>query len=258
MVNTKLKNLLKKLFENKEFEMTLTDVEDVYDGYNNVTQDIIYEFKFHVVVRSVLGEGSDAVGDLDIIVDSITKNGKDHYQYWADNGYKNTTWYIKELDETFYLDYLEVLPFSVYTTVYGHDEKRKGDIDESVIKRVIKEAVMDKFIDSVIPQLNNLKRKSNHSARMYGSNTIYYDKGNGQYYFRVSEPRRVMTWSYDSNYNDDKVDWVTKPKTLYILTELYREITEFIPNDEMILKWFNEKYKENAEEIQVRHSLKER
>jgi hypothetical protein len=258
MVNTKLKKLLKKLFENKEFEMTLTDNEDYYDGYNNVTQDIIYEFKFHIVVRSVVGEGTDAVGDMDIIIDSITKNGKDHYQYWVDNYYSKTTWYIDELDETFYLDYLEDLPFSVYTTVYGHDEERKGEIDESVIKRVIKEAVMDKFIDTVIPQLNNLKRKSNHSARMYGTNTIYYDKGDGEYYFRVSEPRRVMTWSYDSNYNDDKVDWVTKPKTLYILTDLYREITEFIPNDEMILKWFNGKYGQNAEEIQVRHSLKER
>ena len=128
----------------------------------------------------------------------------------------------------------------------------------SIIKRIIKETVMDKFIDSVIPQLNNLKRKSNHSARMYGSNTIYYDKSDGQYYFRVSEPRRVMVWSDDSNYNDSKVDWETKPKTLYILTDLYREIENYIPDENMILKWFNEKYKQNAEEIQVRHSLKER
>ena len=143
MVNTKLKNMLKKLFENKEFEMTLTDNEDYYDGYNNVTQDIIYEFKFHIVVRSVVGEGTDAVGDMDIIIDSITKNGKDHYQYWADNNYSDRAWYISELDETFYLDYLEVLPFSVYTSVHGHDEKRKGDIDESVIKRVIKEILKE-------------------------------------------------------------------------------------------------------------------
>ena len=104
--------------------MTLTDTEDVYDGYNNVTQDIIYDFKFHVVVRSVVGESTDAVGDMDIIIDSITKNGKDHYRIWAGNGYNNAVWYIRELDETFYLDYLGILPFSVYTTVYGHDEKR--------------------------------------------------------------------------------------------------------------------------------------
>ena len=81
-------------------------------------------FKFHVVVRSVLGESTDAVGDMDIIIDSITKNGKDHYRIWVGNGYNNAVWYIRELDETFYLDYLEILPFSVYTTVYGHDEKR--------------------------------------------------------------------------------------------------------------------------------------
>ena len=136
--NEKLKNMLKKLFENKEFEMTLTDVEHVYDGLNNVTQDIIYEFKFHIVVRSVIGTGIDAVGDIDIIIDSITKNGEDFYHIWANRAYNDSLWYIRELDEKFYLEYLEMLPFSVYTSVYGHDEKRKGDIDESVIKRIIR------------------------------------------------------------------------------------------------------------------------
>jgi len=124
MKNEKLISLLKKLFENKEFEMTLTDNEDYYDGLDNVTREINYDFKFHVVVRSVLGESTDAVGDMDIIIDSITKNGKDYYRDWADNGYKDRLWYINELDETFYLDYLGILPFSVYTTVYGHDEER--------------------------------------------------------------------------------------------------------------------------------------
>jgi hypothetical protein len=252
MKNEKLISLLKRLFENKEFEMTLTDVEDVYDGFNNVTQDIIYEFKFHVVVRSVVGESTDAVGDMDIIIDSIIKNGEDYYPVWADKNYSDRIWYIHELDETFYLDYLEVLPFSVYTSVHGHDEKRKGDIDESVIKRIIRESVMSDFIDSVIPQLNNLKRRYNHSSRMYGYNNIYYDKSDNEYYFRVSEERKVLGWS------DDNVEWINKPKTVYILTDLYKEIYNYIPDDNMILKWFNEKYKQNAEEIQVRHSLKEK
>ena len=138
--NEKLKNMLKKLFENKEFEMTITDTEDVYDGYNNVTQDIIYEFKFHIVVRSVIGTGIDAVGDIDIIIDSITKNGEDFYPNWAKRAYNDSLWYIRELDETFYLDYLDDLPFSVYSTVYGHDENRtkKDTIDESVIKKIIR------------------------------------------------------------------------------------------------------------------------
>jgi hypothetical protein len=144
--NEKLKNLLKKLFENKEFEMTLTDTEHVYDGYNNVTQDIFYEFKFHIVVRSVIGTGIDAVGDIDIIIDSITKNGEDFYPIWAKRAYNDSLWYIREFDETFYLDYLDDLPFSVYSTVYGYDEKRtkKNTIDESVIKRVIKEIIKER------------------------------------------------------------------------------------------------------------------
>ncbi len=138
--NEKLKNLLKKLFENKEFEMTLKDTEDAWDGYNYVTDDIFYDFKFHVVVRSVIGTGIDAVGDIDIIIDSMTKNGEDYYYKWAERAYNDSLWYIRELDETFYLDYLEDLPFSVYTTVYGYDEKRKGEsvIDESLIKRIIR------------------------------------------------------------------------------------------------------------------------
>ena len=140
MENLKLKKLLKKLFENKEFEMTLTDTEHVYDGLNNVTQDIIYDFKFHIVVRSVIGTGIDAVGDIDIIIDSITKNDEDFYHIWANRAYNDSLWYIRELDETFYLDYLDNLPFSVYSTVYGHDENRtkKDTIDESVIKKIIR------------------------------------------------------------------------------------------------------------------------
>jgi len=140
MKNEKLISLLKKLFENKEFEMTLTDNEDYYDGLDNVTREINYDFKFHVVVRSVVGEGTRAVGDMDIIIDSITKNGEDFYHIWAKRAYNDSLWYIRELDETFYLDYLDDLPFSVYSTVYGHDEKRtkKDTIDESVIKRIIR------------------------------------------------------------------------------------------------------------------------
>ena len=101
---------------------------------------IFTDFKFHIVVRSVIGTGIDAVGDIDIIIDSITKNGEDFYHIWAKRAYNDSLWYIRELDETFYLDYLDDLPFSVYSTVYGHDEKRtkKDTIDESVIKRIIR------------------------------------------------------------------------------------------------------------------------
>jgi len=144
MVNKKLKNLLKKLFENKEFEMSIIDEESSWDEDERdyVTEDTIYDFKFHVVVRSVLGEGSRAVGDMGIIIDDITKDGESVYLGWVEIGYSENVWYMEELKTKFYYEYLENVPFSVYTNFYGHDEKRDDDnldLQESVIKRVIKE-----------------------------------------------------------------------------------------------------------------------
>jgi hypothetical protein len=123
---------------------------------------------------------------------------------------------------------------------------------EQLIKRIIRESVMGKFVESHIPQLNNLKRKSNYT-RMYGSNVIYYDKDSKEYYFRVAEPRDVYYWDEV----EDKHILRNVGKTLYILKDLYNEISDFIPNDDMILKWFNEKYKQDAERLQTHYTLKQ-
>jgi hypothetical protein len=124
---------------------------------------------------------------------------------------------------------------------------------EQLIKRIIRESVMGKFVESHIPQLNNLKRKSNYSSRLYGSNVIYYDKDSKEYYFRVAEPRDVYYWDEV----EDKYIFRNVGKTLYILKDLYNEISDFIPNDDMILKWFNEKYKQDAERLQTHYTLKQ-
>ncbi len=141
MENLKLKKLLKKLFENKEFDMTLIDTEHAYDGYNYVTEDIMYEFKFHVVVNSVLGKGTMAVGNINIIIDSITKDGDDYYNNWANRNYDDGAWYIDELNDKFHDEYFSHLPFSIHTNFYGYDEDRNEEeaILESVIKRIIRE-----------------------------------------------------------------------------------------------------------------------
>lgn len=250
MNNLKLKNLLKKLFENREFEMTLTDVEYVYDGYNNVTQDLIYEFKFHVVVRSVIGEGTDAVGDMDIIIDSITKNGKDHYHIWVENNYSNRLWYINELDETFHLDYLEELPFSVYTTVYGHDE---SVIKESMIKKIIRESVMEKFIDSTYPELNNLKVDVERKNKIYKKNVRYWDPDELLIIFRVVEPFSSLYW--DSDDPSSRISTKEYPKTVWVLSKVMDGIRGFFPNDDMFIKWFNQKYNQNVENVGTKWSL---
>ncbi len=124
---------------------------------------------------------------------------------------------------------------------------------KNVIRHILKETVMDKLIDSMFPELNNLKTKSNHSATVYGTNTIYYDKDSKEYYFRVSEPRKVYVWGLNDTVEDKYLE-----KTLYIYTTLYNEIISYIPDDSMILKWFNEKYKQDAKVLKRKHQLKGR
>jgi hypothetical protein len=123
MENLKVKKLLQKLFENRKFDMSIIDEESSWDGYDYVIEDVNYEFKFHVVVNQVLGNGSNAIGDIDIIIDDISKDGDEYYYDFVERNYSESTWYIQELRDRFYDEYLEDIPFNVYMTVYGYDEE---------------------------------------------------------------------------------------------------------------------------------------
>lgn len=122
MKNQKLTSLLKKLFENKEFESSFEDAVTSWNDNETIYEE--YNFKFHVVVETVLGVGTRAVGSIDIIIDDILLDGESVYLGWAEIGYNDNVWYIEELNSKFYDDYLKYLPFSVYTNVYGYDEKQ--------------------------------------------------------------------------------------------------------------------------------------
>ena len=122
MKNQKLTSLLKKLFENKDFESSFEDAVTSWNDNETIYEE--YNFKFHVVVETVLGVGTRAVGSIDIIIDDILLDGESVYLGWAEIGYNDNVWYIEELNSNFYDDYLKYLPFSVYTNVYGYDEKQ--------------------------------------------------------------------------------------------------------------------------------------
>lgn len=117
---------------------------------------------------------------------------------------------------------------------------------------------MGKLINDVFPQLNNLKTKKINSQTIFGENRLYYDQTDNEYYFRVSEPRRALVWSFDENGENPDMRHRDFPKTLYINGGLYDDIKSYIPSDDMILKWFNEKYNQNAERIIRRSPLKGR
>jgi hypothetical protein len=126
---------------------------------------------------------------------------------------------------------------------------------KNLIRKILKEEVMNDFIESAMPELNNLKRKSNFSSNLYGYNTIYYNPKNKEYYFRVSEARRALVWDFDDN-DDEITKYKDLPKTLWIDGRTYDEIQNYIPDDNMILKWFNEKYKQDADVLKRKSPLK--
>lgn len=122
---------------------------------------------------------------------------------------------------------------------------------KELIRKILKESVMENLIDSILPELNNLSTKIDRSKNDFPPNTIYYDKETHTYYFRVLEPRMVGIWG-----DDGELKKVLKPKELCIESRYYNEIMNYVPDEEMILKWFNKQYDENAETIVRWHGLK--
>lgn len=112
---------------------------------------------------------------------------------------------------------------------------------------------MTNLIDSMFPQLNKLKTKSNFSSTIYGANTIYYNPEDKEYYFRVSEPRKVYVWGVE-----DTVDIKHTDKTLFIDGKTYDEISNYVPDKNMIINWFNEKYNQDVKSLRRRSPLKGR
>ena len=116
---TKIKNLLKKVLENKEFVYSFEDTS--WDGIIIAK----YTIEYHIEVEeNVRGTGSDAVAGISVIIDKILLDGGDFYYDWVDSGYSENVWYIDYLHDHLVNEVLDVFPFSIYPTFYGHDEER--------------------------------------------------------------------------------------------------------------------------------------
>jgi hypothetical protein len=124
----------------------------------------------------------------------------------------------------------------------------------NIVKRVINESVMGNFIMTVIPELNKLNKRTNWDNRSYGDNEIFYNKETKDYIFRYEYSRRKTKWDWVT----DKIFYVTDPNTLWIKKSIHDEIKSYIPSDEMILQWFNERYKKDAKELKTHYNLKEK
>jgi hypothetical protein len=118
--NLKIKNTLKKLYENQEFETSFED--DVTSWNDNETIYEKYDFKYYMEVGKVLGEGDKTVASINVIITDIQKDGDDYYYDWVESDYSEFDWYIQHLERVLIEDMVTDFPISIYLTFYGYDE----------------------------------------------------------------------------------------------------------------------------------------
>jgi len=118
--NLKIKNTLKKLYENQEFETSFED--DVTSWNDNETIYEEYVFRYYMEVGKVLGEGDKTVASINVIITDIQKDGDDYYYDWVENDYNEFEWYIARLYDLLIEDMATDFPISIHLTFYGYDE----------------------------------------------------------------------------------------------------------------------------------------
>ena len=126
--NIKIKNLLKGLFENQEFETTFQDEVTSWNDEEEIYEE--YTFKYYMEVGKVLGEGTMTVAGINVIITEFTNDGEDKMFVWKEEGYDEYAWYIVSLENEIYEDKLKVIPISTYLTCYAEDEYKNLPLEE--------------------------------------------------------------------------------------------------------------------------------
>ena len=108
--NIKIKNILKKLYENQEFDE--------------------YVFKYYMEVGKVLGEGTKTVASINVIITEFTNDGEDKMFVWKEDDYAENVWYIRELENQIYEEKLKDFPISIYLTFYSQEEYDNLPLEE--------------------------------------------------------------------------------------------------------------------------------
>ena len=118
--NLKIKNTLKKVYENQDFETSFEDDVTSWDDNETIYEE--YSFKYYMEVGKVLGEGDRTVASINVIITDIQKDDDDYYYDWAENDNSEFEWYITRLHDLLIEDMVTDFPISFYLTFYGYDE----------------------------------------------------------------------------------------------------------------------------------------
>ena len=126
--NIKIKNILKGLFENQEFESSFEDEVTSWNDEEEYYEE--YVFKYYMEVGKVLGEGTKTVASINVIITEFTNDGEDKMFVWKEEGYDEYAWYIVSLENEIYEDKLKDIPISIYLTCYAEDEYKNLPLEE--------------------------------------------------------------------------------------------------------------------------------
>jgi len=121
---------------------------------------------------------------------------------------------------------------------------------DHIIKRVINETLIEKFFDSMFSDLDldNLESMVIRDNRSVHKNSVgYYNPDLKKMIFRVVEPFKSSYW--DSDDPQSRIRPIEHPKSLYIREDIYKTIMDFIPDEKMVIDWFNKRYDQNVEKI---------
>ena len=122
--NEKLKNLLKHIYEGKEFHTSFEDEVYSWNGDDQVFDYEEYSFTYKFKVKKVYGKDSDAVASVDLIITDFQKDGDDFMWQWDDDRdiYNHGIWYIEELEERVGGEMMKDVPISIHLTIWSIDE----------------------------------------------------------------------------------------------------------------------------------------
>ena len=126
--NLKIKNTLKKVYENQDFETSFEDELISWNDNESIYEE--YTFKYYIEVGKVLGKGTMTVASINIIITEFTVDGEDKMFVWKEEGYDEYAWYIVSLENEIYEDKLKDIPISTYLTCYAEDEYKNLPLEE--------------------------------------------------------------------------------------------------------------------------------
>jgi hypothetical protein len=127
--DTKLVNTLKKLYQGHEYTTTF---EDEIISWNETYEEYIeeWEIKYYLILNQVLGDGSNAIVNFDVIVTDIIVDGDSRYHIWEEDGHYQDEWYISKVEKDLYDTIGTDFPLSFYFTFYGEDEYNNLPLDQ--------------------------------------------------------------------------------------------------------------------------------